>query len=364
MRYKRFWFNRDARLSIASVSIPYGQRFITIELEQQSKLLFTAAPNLYLTLSTEEFFSSGAGKGTKAAVALQTYRRMTSVEPVVVPTSTVNTSQTISTIDLYINNIFVNPEIHDIYIKRIGFSLIRVYRFQRETKNTSSAEILLSALKWPIETIFAGMRPRFNTTPAVRSGLSVTSGDVNEWRDWHRLTRLNDNVVYGTATSNGVWAIGNADPTALTPANFTPTANTQSIVTQTSRTLFPVSTKTMDTVKITAHGISIYQDLKTEFFANYTPYTYGGYNITTPSDEGALMIQFNLFPGTYQPSGHINVSRAREFYFSYTSSFVGFADANAPGTGTTPAEGELLIVAIAINFLLISDGSAVLRYST
>ena len=253
---------------------------------------------------------------------------------------------------------------HDVYIKRIGFTLIRVYRFQKETKNVATAEVLLSSLKWPIETIFAGMRPRFNTTAAVRSGLSVTSGNVNEWRDWHRLTRLVDNVAYGTTQSDGVWAIGNADPTALTPANFTPTANTQSIVAQTSRTTFATSTKTMDTIKITAHGISIYQDLKSEFFSNYTPYTYGGYNVTTPSDEGAVMIQFNLFPGSYNPSGHINVSRAREFYFAYTSSFVGTADANAPGSGSTPAEGELIVVAIAINFLLISDGSAVLRYST
>lgn len=106
-----FWFNRDARLSIASVSIPYGQRFITVELEQQSRLVFTAASNLFLRLTTEEFTSAGAGKGTKAAVALQTYRRSVTQEPVVVPTSTVSSTQNVNTIDLYINNIFVNPEI-------------------------------------------------------------------------------------------------------------------------------------------------------------------------------------------------------------------------------------------------------------
>ena len=253
---------------------------------------------------------------------------------------------------------------HDIYIKRIGFSLIRVYRFQKETRNVSSAEVLLSSLKWPIETIFAGMRPRFNTLAAVRSGLSVTSGNVNEWRDWHRLTRNVDNVCYGTAAVQPLAPWGNADPTALTPADFTSAANAQTLVSQTSRTVYPAVSKTMDTIKIAAHGINIYQELKTEFFSNYAPYTYGGYNIVTPEDEGAVMINFCLYPGTYQPSGHLNVSRAREFYFSYSSSFVGVADSNAPGSGTTPAEGELLVLAIAINFLLISDGSAVLRYST
>jgi hypothetical protein len=65
------------------------------------------------------------------------------------------------------------------------------------------------------------------------------------------------------------------------------------------------------------------------------------------------MINFCLYPGTYQPSAHINISRAREFYIQYTSSII-----------STVVNGTLIIVGIAINFLLVSDGSAVLRYST
>ena len=65
------------------------------------------------------------------------------------------------------------------------------------------------------------------------------------------------------------------------------------------------------------------------------------------------MINFCLYPGTYQPSGHINVSRAREFYLQYDSSYVTSSDA-----------AELIVNAVAINFLLISDGSATLRYAT
>ena len=72
-----------------------------------------------------------------------------------------------------------------------------------------------------------------------------------------------------------------------------------------------------------------------------------------------MMITFCLYPGTYQPSGHINVSRAREFYIDYrTTGWIG----NDPVNNKDP--GTLVIVASAINFLLISDGSAVLRYST
>jgi hypothetical protein len=43
--------------------------------------------------------------------------------------------------ELYINNIFVNPEVHDIYIKRIGFSPDpRVPRAQRSACNQESAD--------------------------------------------------------------------------------------------------------------------------------------------------------------------------------------------------------------------------------
>ncbi len=106
-----------------------------------------------------------------------------------------------------------------------------------------------------------------------------------------------------------------------------------------------VLANTMDDVTITAHGITIYDDFPTEFYNAYTSYHYGGPNINTPTDSGLVFIPFCLFPGTYQPSGHINVSRAREFYLSYNSTVI---DSNTPGT--------LVVIARAIIFLLISDG--------
>ncbi|QED21665.1 B646L [African swine fever virus] len=74
----------------------------------------------------------------------------------------------------------------------------------------------------------------------------------------------------------------------------------------------------------------------------------------TPDDPGAMMITFALKPREeYQPSGHINVSRAREFYISWDTDYV--------GSITT---ADLVVSASAINFLLLQNGSAVLRYST
>lgn len=207
--------------------------------------------------------------------------------------------------------------------------------------------------------MYVGMRPTFNTkSPNYGSGLSPTSGNKNEWRDWHKLTRLVDNYCYKVAKSEAVFATV-VDPTGQTAANMAKST----CISQVQKLTWAKSTKTLTTVKVTAHGINLYQELKAEFFNSYQPYHYGGYNIVTPEDEGALMINFCLYPGTYQPSGHMNVSRAREFYFAYTSAFVGAADTNDPSSPTA-AEAELMILAITINFLLISDGSAVLRYST
>jgi hypothetical protein len=106
---------------------------------------------------------------------------------------------------------------------------------------------------------------------------------------------------------------------------------------------------------IEAHGVPLYRDMPASFFNHYIPYTYGGQHIKTPDDCGAYMITFNLYPGSYQPSGHVNVSRAREFYLAFQS---------VSGTVDTNNPADLVVIGIAINFLLISDGSAVLRYST
>jgi hypothetical protein len=41
------------------------------------------------------------------------------------------------------------------------------------------------------------------------------------------------------------------------------------------------------------------------------------------------MITFNLYPGSYQPSGHVNISRAREFYIEFYRTQVNNQDDNS-----------------------------------
>lgn len=203
----------------------------------------------------------------------------------------------------------------------------------------STDNLLLSQMKWPTETIFTGLRPAAN----------ISSTNVNQYRDWHRLTLLTDNVIDVTSKSTGDVMI---DDTVAYNA-VSEKHKIFSAQEQIERLVFPVATETIDTLQLQAHGINIFSTYKAQFFRDYLSYTFGGANIITPEDQGAMMLNFCLYPGTYQPSGHINVSRAREFYLQYASSYC---------ASNTPC--DLLTLAIAVNFLLISDGSAVLRYST
>lgn len=192
------------------------------------------------------------------------------------------------------------------------------------------------------------MRPQYNLANPVwegSNGITPASGNPNVWRDWHHLTRLTNQDCECMALATSVLPTTNADPTQIQPVN----AALQTSQSLAERLVYTSSQKTLTTVSILAHGISIYNNYAAEFFSDYQPYHYGGYNIITPEDEGALMINFNLYPGTYQPSGHINVSRAREFYFNYTSAYVSSANV-----------ADLLVLAIALNFLLISDIRALL----
>jgi len=371
-----FWYNKDVRLAVPSVAIPFGQRFINIDLAPLDELV-NVVPR---------------GAGTNA-------------DP---NGSLTESTPTLKSIELYINNIFVNPEVHKIYIKRIGFSLIRVHRYQTYSAESSTGEVHLQQLKWPIEYLFVGLKVRaYNSA----SDAATKRANLDKWHLFHSrstgsyktdgqnvlkesllvadptatlgLVAL-DGTLSGTATLAQAVAAGDALRIAGSTYTVTVGAAAGAAVTDVTVAGSPgldiaasaanaadsavvayqgleyqtdVCTKTLTNISIKAHGVNIYDNFPSGFFNAYLPYHYGGGNMNTPEDCGACLIPFCLFPGTYQPSGHINVSRAREFYINYSSTVIGTAaEGRVPGT--------LVVIASAINFLLISDGSAVLRYST
>jgi hypothetical protein len=361
-----FWFNKDPRLSIPSVSIPYGQRFIYVDIANTNEILqhkHAYDPNLD--------------------------------NPVAHPAP----SPDIRNMEIITNNLFVNPEIHDIFIKRVGFSLIRVHRFQSLNINANNGSFQCNLLRWPIETIYTGFQPPVNRSTS--SNKMLTS--------WYKYSILTDVEVQECALQNGYsWTgalpvgsgitavqysaafasftglaldfasvLGVVGATVLTVAQLNLALTTQgypplsgtfaNLATPTGLEIiaatpgsacvatFQQETPVIERLGWKAHGVQLYAQFPILFYNSYVSYTFGGQTINTPEDVGVQMTTFNLYPGHYQPSGHINISRAREFYIEYTSQFIGTTD--LPNC-------DLIIIGIAINFLLISDGSAVLRYST
>lgn len=289
-----FWFNQDARLAFPSVSVPYGQRFMTFRLTSQE--------NLYYAI---------VNPGSTTALTAPT----------------LSTPQ-ISTFDLYINNMFVLPEVHDIFIDRVAFTLIRVYRRQSQNCNKSQDSIHLVQLKWPIESIMFGFQPVENraaigmSTRATRgSNAAVVSGHMD---DWHRFCQ----VTNATKAAETITGASSALNVKYQSGHIT-------------------------TLQLQAHSVDLFSQFPAQFFNSYIPYQFGGSSITSPTDPGLYLYSFALHPGNYQPSGHFNVSRARELYLNYTSSFIDSAH-----TAT------FFLQAKAINFLLVSEGSCSLRYST
>jgi hypothetical protein len=310
-----FWFNKDPRLAIPSVSIPYGQRFIDVTFAAANEIMQHCGP-------------SGSNPANN---------------PI-----TTDQAPTIDIADLYINNIFVNPEIHDIFIKRIGFSLIRVHRKQVIRTTKQNENLLLNQLKWPIETLYVGLRPVDNIDPLLGNATPGQCGKMlQSWHIYAQTDDVNVDLCSPNASLPDAWANNPAQPSMQEINDVLDQNRCQANYLKCNRLI--------NRLAIEAHGVPLYRDIPASFFNHYVPYTYGGQHIKTPDDCGVHMITFNLYPGSYQPSGHVNVSRAREFYLQFQA-FDGTVDSDNPA--------DLVVVGIAINFLLISDGSAVLRYST
>jgi hypothetical protein len=366
-----FWF-KDIKNALPSVHIPFGQTNINIEMANASEIIGFA-----------NYSDSPAN-------------------PSYIPPSI--------DMELYVNTIYLNPDIVNIFLNKFGFSLIRVHgRFNKQNLN-SSGGVKLNTLKWPTETLYVCFKPAsnlllsqhwhkcskltlnsfkvpvvarnlklvtnctVNVTPAATAntlslaivngpalslvdgtyenydltltGGSAGSGFISTDILQNRYTVTTSVALNSVLTVTPPWRNGipNGD---VTCALFTP----QIAI---NNAQFYKESPNVDTIEIKAHGISIYQEMVESFYNSYLPFRFGE-KMNTPEDRGWYMINFNYLPGEHQPSGHINLSRAREFYIYWKSTTI---------SSSSQGASNLIVLSDAINFLLVKDGSAVLRYST
>lgn len=313
-----FWFNLDPRQAIPSVTIPYGQRYIKVKLAAQEKLI---------------------GLSNLGALGA------THTTPYAVP------SLTISEISLYINNIFVKSEIHRIFIQRVGFIMIRVHIQHTQQIDKATDSIILNRLKWPIEYMYIGFRPLENEVQSATYKNTDTSGNES-----FSVSNANDTLAHRDFSLWHRFDFNVYDDVALDSFSIRSSTATET----SAKALYWKRQPLVKTLGMQLHGIDIFKDIPSKMLNAYVPYNYGGQNINTPNDEGAYMWTFALYPGDYQPSGYLNVSRAREFYLNYTSDLIG----TSTGINASAVVAKLIVLACAINFLVYADGSAVLRYAT
>jgi hypothetical protein len=227
---------------------------------------------------------------------------------------------------LYVNGLYVNPEVHDVFASRVGFSLIRVHRRQTNQLQSAVDSFLLDQLKFPAEYLMAGIRDR-----SLRN-------DFDRW--WLMGTppvRTNSNSLLAPAM---IW-----------------NSNLQ-VVQLVAREAVDVTSldNVTGTIGVTAHGIEIFPALPSLFYNAYMPIRYAENTmVVSPIDTGAFLVNFCLYPGKYNPSGYYNLSAGREMYLNYSLTRA-IQDTVAPG------QFELVISMSALNFLVRKGDRINLRY--
>jgi hypothetical protein len=207
------WFCDDFRLSIPSVSIPHGQRWLTISTAPSTDLVEIVNSAGVTDLTDDDATLSGLE---------------------------------INDVALYVNNLFVNSEVHDIFIRRIGFTLIRVHLWHETQLTATTGKIKLDSLMWPIETMFFGFRPVQNydlsqaTTIYADHPMYSRCGGYGTLQNWHRFGRqtLTTESVYGVATTQ-TDTQAEADFAAMTVvSSAAPVANVAALATALANAFF------------------------------------------------------------------------------------------------------------------------------
>jgi hypothetical protein len=281
-----FWWNRESEESLCVLTIPNGQRNIKFNFEQLSNLVQMYDLN-------GNAIAYDAAKWT--------------------------TAPSLTTQELLVQNIYVNPEINDVYIDRIGFNMVRLHRYQETILNSSQFNERLSNLKWPVEELRVAALPRANTLG----------------------TAIEDAFTFGYVSPQPIIFAGRwqADPSLA--------------VTVPVSGVYRKSDDLITTLTLTIQGMQLYNAFPAKFFRDYTPAVFSEVvNRAAPRAAGWHLINIAEKPGHSQANGHFNISRMRETYLAGTT-------ANIP---TNVDQASLYILAICLNFTFVTNGNIIIRF--
>lgn len=219
--------------------------------------------------------------------------------------------------ELYSNHIYINQDIQDIFIARLGFTLIRTHVQIKKILNKNNDSLqLASELKYPIEDVCIYARP------------DVNESGIDSLNIWYK---------------NSVQIIRNIK----VPVIFK-TENIEQL--GINNITYYDSTPIFNDLALKVNNSSIHGGDTPLFYQSYIPLV-SGINISS-NNNNYYYLSYNLFPKEFQPSSYINMSRTRNITFNYSSSLI---------ESWNPV--NLYIHATAINFLVYNNTTAMLNFS-
>lgn len=297
----QFWFCRDASQALPNDLLPNTQRTITVDLAPLADLLSAYLP------------ANGGLEPTSLPLAAVAYEA-----------------------SLYVGNLYVNPEVHDLFAARASFTLARVHRRQTTPLEAASGRVLLDRLRYAAEFLLVGVRDR------------ALLADPDAW--WLM----------------GAPAARPESSALLVPAMvWNPVVDQCQLVCRTGADVDSLA-RSAARIGVVAHGIPLYPELPATFYGSYLPTRYAtgappgerAAPLVAPVDANALLVPFCLYPGAHGPSGYYNASAGRELYVTYA-----LEDALAAGLADGLAAPELVVSASTLNFLVRRGDRLALRYS-
>ena len=245
-----FWWNKESEESLCVLTIPNCQRHVKLTMESLNNLV-------------QMYDKNG--------------------NPIAYDASKWTVAPTYQTQELLVQNIYVNPEINDVYIDRIGFNMVRLHRYEEDNLVSASFNFRLNQLKWPVEEMRIAAIPRANTL-----GTAIEDGFTFGY------------VVPTDFVLAGRWQ---GDPsTAVTVPLSAKNRVFDDILTE---------------LTLTIQGMQLYNAFPAKFFQHFTPTVFSEVGCRSfPKSNGWHMINIAQKPGHDQATGHFNISRMRETYLS------------------------------------------------
>lgn len=323
------WFNLERKTSLPVVCMPDGKLVISVETSPINHLFFPAA-GIYIQEMVYAYSVAGGVDGTVADPHIVVSRRI----PYILPGSGVVENQNSNrTVSLVTCNILLDELIHMMVISRIGFNLITLIREENiSISSPDGGDFKINQLKWPTEYL------HINDQPAANYDHTKPESAENWWRCGFQTKY--DASDYVHFLRRGVNAGGTAS---------TYWKESIQVGCRYERNVVNV---------IESFGVNIYDtyfyahENRREFYTHYLPHTYSNGYIAGDKQHNSMFVTFANIPGPYQPSGFVNLSKTKEMFFRLVTR----------GDISVASKVRLNIQSWCRNFLLIADGSCIVRF--